>query len=377
MAWLILLVVLFLAWNNGGNGNFKGVATLYGSGTTSYSKALAWATITTFAGSLLTLVLAAGLVRTFSANGLVPDATANSPIFLGACALAAGLTVLDATFVGIPVSTTHALTGALIGAGFASGSGVNLNVLGKIFVLLLILSPVLSAGITIGLYPLARWARRALGVEKQSCICIGEELVPVVADGSGALIAVEVGAVPVAAASVRLAVAAGAECIDRYQGAVIGISAQSGLNGLHLVSAGAVCFARALNDTPKIVGILMGAKAVGANIGLGSVGVAMAIGGLIGSRKVAETMSKKIVPLNAGQGFVANLTTAALVIAASRYGLPVSTTHVATGSLFGIGTVTGTARWKTIVTILLAWVTTIPVGAALGALAMIVMRVVR
>ena len=163
-------------------------------------------------------------------------------------------------------------------------------------------------------------------------------------------------------------------CVDRYQGAMIGISAQSGLDGLHFLSAGAACFARALNDTPKIVAILLGAKVLGAHVSLGSVGLAMAIGGLIGARKVAETMSKKIVPLNAGQGFIANLTTAGLVIAASRFGLPVSTTHVATGSLVGIGAVTGTARWKMVLTIVLAWMTTLPVGAALGALGMLAIR---
>jgi PiT family inorganic phosphate transporter len=173
---------------------------------------------------------------------------------------------------------------------------------------------------------------------------------------------------------VRLALVAGASCVDKYEGAFVGVTAQQALSGLHFVSAGAVCFARALNDTPKIVGILIGAKAVGANVGLGSVGLAMALGGLLGARKVAETMSKKIATLNAGQGFVANLTTAVLVIAASRFGLPVSTTHVATGGLFGIGAVTGTARWKTIVTILLAWLTTLPLGAALGAGSMLIAR---
>jgi len=53
--------------------------------------------------------------------------------------------------------------------------------------------------------------------------------------------------------------------------------------------------------------------------------------------QVAITMSRKITPLNHGQGFTANLVTAVLVIFASRQGLPVSTTHVAVGSLFGIG----------------------------------------
>jgi PiT family inorganic phosphate transporter len=96
----------------------------------------------------------------------------------------------------------------------------------------------------------------------------------------------------------------------------------------------------------------------------------MAVGGLLGARRVAETLSRKIVHLNAGQGFVANLIAAVLVIGASRVGLPVSTTHVSTGGLFGIGMVTGTARWKTITTILLAWVTTLPLAAIFGAAAM-------
>jgi hypothetical protein len=53
----------------------------------------------------------------------------------------------------------------------------------------------------------------------------------------------------------------------------------------------------------------------------------MAVGGLVGAKRVAETMSTKIVKLNAGQGFVANVTTAALVIGASILGSPVSTTQ--------------------------------------------------
>ena len=53
MTWILLAAVLFLAYSNGSNDNFKGVATIYGSGTASYRKSLAWATATTLAGSLL------------------------------------------------------------------------------------------------------------------------------------------------------------------------------------------------------------------------------------------------------------------------------------------------------------------------------------
>ena len=49
MTTLILIAVILLAYSNGANDNFKGVATLFGSGTTNYRRALVWATITTFA----------------------------------------------------------------------------------------------------------------------------------------------------------------------------------------------------------------------------------------------------------------------------------------------------------------------------------------
>lgn len=340
------------------------MATIFGSRTASYRVALGWATVTTLAGSLLALVLAAQLVKTFSAKGLVPAATAADPRFLAAAALGAALTVLLATRFGLPVSTTHALTGALVGAGLAAGSGVDVTVLGTSFFLPLLVSPLLAITMAVVLYPLARWGRRRLGIERTSCVCIDRELVPIAVAADGTIVSERV----------RLAVTAGATCVDRYEGRVVGISAKRALDALHFLSAGAVCFARGLNDTPKIVGILLGAKALGAPVGLPAIGAAMAVGGILGAKRVAETMSTKIVTLNAGQGFVANLTTAVLVIGASILGRPVSTTHVSTGALFGIGAVTGTARWKTIATLLIAWATTLPLGALAGALALWVVR---
>ncbi|MBI3535310.1 MAG: inorganic phosphate transporter, partial [Deltaproteobacteria bacterium] len=69
----IVLFGIFLAYANGSNDNFKGVATLLGSKTTTYKNALSWATLTTLAGSLAALVLAHGLISSFSGKGLVPD----------------------------------------------------------------------------------------------------------------------------------------------------------------------------------------------------------------------------------------------------------------------------------------------------------------
>ena len=83
----IILAVLLLAYSNGANDNFKGVATLYGSGTVNYRWALTWATITTLAGSLFALVLAKGLTATFSGKDLVPESLTIDPNFLFAVSL--------------------------------------------------------------------------------------------------------------------------------------------------------------------------------------------------------------------------------------------------------------------------------------------------
>src|SRR3954466_16309630 len=91
---VVIVAVLALPGANGANDNFKGVATLFGSGTARYRTALIWATLNPFAGSVLALVLAAGLVDTFKGDRLVPDAVTADSRFLFAVGLGAALTVL-------------------------------------------------------------------------------------------------------------------------------------------------------------------------------------------------------------------------------------------------------------------------------------------
>ena len=68
---LLILAVFWLAYSNGANDNFKGVATLYGSGTLTFQSALSWATVATLAGSVLSIALAGSLLKSFSGKGLV------------------------------------------------------------------------------------------------------------------------------------------------------------------------------------------------------------------------------------------------------------------------------------------------------------------
>jgi PiT family inorganic phosphate transporter len=305
----IFLAVCFVAYTNGANANFKGVASLYGSGTTTLRQALWWGTATTFAGALAALWLGEGMLKKFSGRGLVPDALAQSPDFLLAVALGAALTSLLATKLGFPVSTTHALVGALLGAGLAgSGATVHFGALGKNFFQPLLISPVLAA---------AAGALVYLGLK-----------------------------------SARLAPDHRTRTLDI----------------LHYLSAGAASFARGLNDTPKMAALLLAGNAFNIRWGMVAVALAMALGALLDAERVAETLGKKVTDMNPGQGFAANLATATLATTASFHSLPVSTTHVSVGALLGIGIMTRQAKWRSVGQIVLCWIITLPCAAVLAAM---------
>jgi PiT family inorganic phosphate transporter len=306
---LLFLAVSFVAFTNGANANFKGVASLYGSGTTTLRRAALWGTATTFAGSVAALFLARGLLTAFSGRGIVPDSLVAAPEFVCAVALGAALTSFLATRFGFPVSTTHALVGALVGAGLAGSGDVRFAALGKNFVYPLLFSPVVAA---------------------------------------------------VAGAVVYLTLKALRLAPDHRTPL---------LDVLHFLSAGAASFARGLNDTPKMVALMLAVPGLDLDWAFLIVALAIAMGGLLDIDRVAETLGKKITGMNPGQGFAASLVTAGLVTTASLHSLPVSTTHVSVGSLLGMGVVTRQARWRKVAEILLAWVSTVPCGAALAALA--------
>src|SRR5207247_4840445 len=170
---LLFLATCFLAYSNVANDNFMVVASLFGSRTCNYRTAISWATITTFAGSIMSIFLVQTLLKKFSGKGIVPDHFVISEYFLLAVAIGAGLTVIIATLTGFPISTTHALTGATIGCGFAAaGPHLNFSALGKGFVLPLLLSPVLSMAVAGVVYVFFHGARIQLGLKKVCCVCI-------------------------------------------------------------------------------------------------------------------------------------------------------------------------------------------------------------
>ncbi|HEY9835185.1 MAG TPA: inorganic phosphate transporter, partial [Stenomitos sp.] len=289
----IFLATIFLAYSNGANDNFKGVATLFGSQTTNYKVAIRWATITTFSGSICSIFLAGGLIKNFSGKGLVPDAIANATDFHLALAIAAGLTVMLATLTGFPISTTHGLTGALIGAGFvAIGNPVNFSRLVHSFFIPLLLSPIIAIFLGAFAYSLFRYLRVRLGIQKEWCICVGEtqKMIPIpLPDSTNVLQCITTSDVAIDTLE---------QCTQRYRGKFWKINTQQFVDTCHFISAGIVSFARGLNDTPKIVALLLIIQAISIQWGVLAVAIGMAIGGLMNAKKVAKTMSQKITRMN-------------------------------------------------------------------------------
>lgn len=362
---ILFLTTCFLAYANGANDNFKGVATLFGSGTSNYRHAIRWATITTFMGSVCSIFLAAQLLKNFSGKGLVPVETTASPEFLASVALGSGITVLLTALRGLPISTTHSLVGGLLGAGImAVGSQVNFAFLGKTFFIPLLVSPLLAVILAASLYLLFRAIRNFFGINKEWCACVGEtrKFVPISTMENNDQLNIRL-------QTLDVHIDTETNCQLHYTGSFLGVNLQKLLDLGHYMSAGMVCFSRGLNDTPKIVALLIAIDGLSIKYGMIAVALGMAIGGLLNARKIAETMGRKITPMSHGQGFAANFVTGFMVIVASRLGVPVSTTHCSVGSLFGIGLITQKADKAVISKILFSWLLTLPVAALLSAIA--------
>jgi inorganic phosphate transporter, PiT family len=370
---VIFSATLLLAYANGANDNFKGVATLYGSGVLSYRVAKMLSTAATILGALAAVLVATQLAKAFSGRGLVADSVVAQPAFAAAVALAAGLTVLLATRIGMPISTTHALVGGLAGAGWmAASDALNSSALLSQFVAPLVMGPVIAVAVAALFNLISRryWAAPKVD-ESCACVSVGVGGLSPSAAGAGY-------ASPIASTRIQLDIGHINDPVCNVPGDTPGnasntivVTESRLVNALHVVSGALVCFARGLNDAPKIAGLLLVVGALGGTVSTSAVALAMALGGWLHSRRIAETMSHKISTLEPRSSFLANICTAGLVIGATKLGLPLSTTHVSVGAITGVSLVSGRSgssalSYATLKYIGLAWVFTLPTSAIIA-----------
>ena len=155
---------------------------------------------------------------------------------------------------------------------------------------------------------------------------------------------------------------------------------------LQVFSAGYMAFAHGSNDAQKTMGIITLALFAAGVIPTGDVpfwvvlgaATAISLGTAVGGWRIMKTMGHRVVELEPIHGFAAETTAATVLLITARLGMPVSTTHVISSAIMGVGSSRGTraVRWGGARRILLAWVITIPITATVGAATWLVLHTV-
>jgi len=305
---VVIALTLLFEISNGWNDAANAIATVVSTRVLSPLQAVILAASMNIVGAFFTTAVAKTIGK-----GIVNPADITQTVV--AAALIAGFIWNSVmTIFGLPVSASHALIGGVIGAGIAHLGGVeglNLQGLIKIFTALLT-SPLI--GIIFG-YVFMKWI-------------------------------------------MRLFCNFSPGTINRYFGR------------LQLVSAGFMAFSHGSNDAQKGMGVITLALVSGGYIERLEVpfwvilicALAMGMGTAIGGWRVIKTLGHQMLKLQPVHGFAAETSATAVILGASSLGLPVSTTHVITTSIMGVGATRRltAVRWGIAGKIILAWVLTLP-----------------
>ncbi|MGW0837185.1 anion permease [Streptomyces prunicolor] len=317
---LAIVVVTALAFDftNGFHDTANAMATTISTGALKPKVAVAMSATLNLVGAFLSVEVA----NTIS-KGLV-DESGIRPEVIFAALVGAILWNLVTWLVGLPSSSSHALMGGLIGATIASaGTGA---VHGDVLVTKVLL-PAIAAPIVAGLAAML-------------------------------------------ATRFSYALSRDAE----------GKAADKGFRVGQIASAGLVSLAHGTNDAQKTMGIITLALIAGGSIApdsdpptwvILSAGLAIAMGTYIGGWRIIRTMGRGLTDLRPQQGFAAQTSAAAVILASSHIGFSLSTTHAVSGSVMGagLGRKGGVVRWSTATRMFVAWGLTLPAAALVGALA--------
>jgi len=321
MVVLVIVLALFFDFTNGFHDTANAMATPIATGALKPKAAVAIAASLNLVGAFLSTEVA----RTIS-GGLIKEGEGGiqiTPVMIFAGLIGATLWNMVTWLLGLPSSSSHALFGGLIGAAIvgAGFGSVDFAVLMSKVVL-----PALLAPLTAGL---------------------------------------------VAYLATRLA---------------YGISKKRQRNGYkhgQVFTSSLVSLAHGTNDAQKTMGVITltliagGYQAAGSGPEFWVIAVcalAIALGTYTGGWRIIRTMGKGLTEIEPGQGFAAEASTAATILASSHLGFALSTTQVSSGSVIGtgIGRKGASVRWKTAGRIGIGWLITIPAAGLVGALAAVV-----
>jgi inorganic phosphate transporter, PiT family len=351
----------YMAINIGANDVTNNVGAAVGASAMTMGSALMLAAVCEFAGA----TISGGTVVTTISSGIIDQNGLASPdAFIWAmmaALLSAALWVNLATALNAPVSTTHTVVGGVLGAGIAAaGPGIaNWHVMSGI-VLSWLISPLLGGVIAAGLL----WFIKETILYKQDKIAAARRWVPVLiavmAGSFTTYLALQAFSVFYAVTSwqaILLGLAAGVfvwlVCIPVIARQSEGLeNRKQSLRPLFRIplifSAALLCYAHGSNDVANAIGPMTAivqmvsrsnATAMETTLTwqtlIGALGISAGV--LLFGPKLIILVGKRITKLNAVRAYCVSLSAALTVIVASAFGLPVSSTHIAVGAVFGVG----------------------------------------
>lgn len=391
---------LYMAWSIGANDVANAMGTSVGSGALSLRTVLVLAAVFEFSGALF----AGGRVSETIADNIVDfSALQLDPLLMAggmACSLiAAAGWIHAASAMGFPVSTTHSIVGAVLGFGFVVGgsAAVQWEVLGAVGVSWLV-SPVLGGvGAFLILRGLQRWVFEGADPARSAGRAVPAMTFVIVTVLGTALLMDDHSLLRVAMALPDALLAAGAVALVLSLAIAVAArrvarksndaSTPERLFGLlQIVTACFIAFAHGSNDVANAVGPVAAAfravqgfdsesGAIPTNVlMIGACGIVLGLS-TYGFR-VMSTIGKKITELTPSLGFAAELSAAIVLVAASRFGLPVSTTHVVVGAVVGAGLnrSLGALNMRVLQGIAASWVVSVPAAGVFCALLTLIFR---
>jgi PiT family inorganic phosphate transporter len=391
--WLAGVLALYMAWAIGANDVANAMGTSVGSGALTIRWAIVVAALLEFSGAFL----AGGHVTDTVRKGILDmEMVSQDAILHGMLAsLASAATLLlGATRYGLPVSTTHAIVGAIVGFG-AVAIGPDAVRWGKVgqIVASWLTSPLLSGVLAYLIFQLTRsmvldrddplGQVRRIGPFFFFYVFFIVGLVTLFKGLKNLNLDLNMPQALLASAALGLVGALiGAFFLRRVkerEGERRFGQVERVFVILQILTACAVAFAHGSNDVANsigplaaIVNVVEGGEVVGKAavrpwmLAVGGLGIVVGLG--TWGYRVMETVGKKITELTPSRGFAAELAAATTIVLASRLGIPVSTTHTLVGAVLGVGLARGIGALdlRVVGNIIVSWVVTLPIAAGLS-----------
>jgi PiT family inorganic phosphate transporter len=315
---VIVIVALFFDYTNGFHDAANAIATSVSTKALTPRVALAMAAVMNVAGALISTRVATTIYK-----GLIapPAHDKNGLVIVLAALLGAIVWNLGTWYFGLPSSSSHALIGGLVGAALAASETVKWSNLVDKVIIPMVVSPLIGFGVSYLFMLALLWAFRRANAHR----------------------------------------------------------AHRGFRWAQIASAATMSFGHGTQDAQKTMGVIALTLVVSGHLGanadiplwviLAAAG-AIAAGTYSGGWRIMRTLGRRIISLTPASGFAAQAVASAVMLGNAQYGLPVSTTHVISSSIMGVGATRrfSAVRWGVAGNIVFAWILTIPAAAGVAAL---------